>query len=77
MNNSLSAPQDQADTLRNMDNAVTSENKQESATRVYAITSGKGGVGKTAVVANTAAAMAKLGKKQSLLILCFIIQIAS
>jgi flagellar biosynthesis protein FlhG len=63
MNNSLSAPQDQAGTLRNMENAVTSENKQESATRVYAITSGKGGVGKTAVVANTAAAMAKIGKK--------------
>lgn len=36
---------------------------QQSSTRVYAITSGKGGVGKTAVVANTAVAMAKIGKK--------------
>lgn len=66
MNNSHSAVQDQANTLRTMENvsdsAVTSDH-QESATRVYAITSGKGGVGKTAVVANTAVAMAKIGKK--------------
>lgn len=58
--------QDQADTLRNMENlsdpAMTS-GQAGSATRVYAITSGKGGVGKTAVVANIATAMAKLGKK--------------
>lgn len=58
--------QDQADTLRGMerlsDSAMTSE-QTGTATRVYAITSGKGGVGKTAVVANTATAMAKLGKK--------------
>lgn len=58
--------QDQANTLRTMettaDSAVSADH-QESATRVYAITSGKGGVGKTAVVANTATAMAKTGKK--------------
>jgi flagellar biosynthesis protein FlhG len=63
MNNSLSAVQDQADTLRNIDNTAASTDKLKSATRVYAITSGKGGVGKTAVVANTATAMAKMGKK--------------
>ena len=66
MNNSHSAAQDQANTLRTMETAadsVVSADHQESATRVYAITSGKGGVGKTAVVANTATAMAKIGKK--------------
>ncbi len=66
MNNSHSAVQDQANTLRNMGNItdpVDTSDQQESATRVYSITSGKGGVGKTAVVANTATAMAKLGKK--------------
>lgn len=58
--------QDQANTLRSMEPAADhslSADHQESATRVYAITSGKGGVGKTAVVANTATAMAKTGKK--------------
>ncbi len=66
MNNSLSPVQDQANTLRAMGNDTDSaltQTSRESATRVYAITSGKGGVGKTAVVANTAAAMAKAGKK--------------
>ncbi len=66
MNNTSSAAQDQANTLRSMGAAQNSSPRpfaQESATRVYAITSGKGGVGKTAVVANTAVAMAKLGKK--------------
>ncbi len=59
--------QDQANTLRTMGDAnngsSATDTRQESATRVYAITSGKGGVGKTAVVANTAVAMAKAGKK--------------
>lgn len=58
--------QDQANTLRTMEgisNAAVTSDRPESATRVYSITSGKGGVGKTAVVANTATAMAKLGKK--------------
>lgn len=66
MNNSRSSVQDQADTLRSMESLNQSVNtleQQEATTRVYAITSGKGGVGKTAVVANTATAMAKLGKK--------------
>ncbi len=66
MNNSPSAVQDQADTLRAMgkdSDSSVSHSYQESATRVYAITSGKGGVGKTAVVANIATAMAKIGKK--------------
>ncbi len=34
----------------------------EKMTRVFSITSGKGGVGKTAVVANTAVSLAKIGK---------------
>ncbi len=58
-------PLDQADTLRamNTNNGPTIENQSTSATRVFAVTSGKGGVGKTAVVANTAVLLAKLGKR--------------
>jgi flagellar biosynthesis protein FlhG len=66
MNNSPPPVQDQANTLRTMGDAAHlggTDTLQESATRVFAITSGKGGVGKTAVVANTATAIAKLGKK--------------
>ncbi|MBL4902530.1 MinD/ParA family protein [Desulfotalea psychrophila] len=63
MNNLYSAKQDQAGTLRNMEDTTRSTDTQESPTRVFSITSGKGGVGKTAVVANTATAMAKMGKK--------------
>ncbi len=37
--------------------------EQERVTRVYSITSGKGGVGKTAVTANVAVSLAILGKK--------------
>lgn len=53
---------DQAETLRTI-NAPSPPAEYSEATRVYSITSGKGGVGKTAVVANTAVALAKLGKK--------------
>ncbi len=56
---------DQAETLRSMNSNKPVSSFKDSAntiTRVYAITSGKGGVGKTAVVANTAVSLAKLGK---------------
>lgn len=53
---------DQAETLRTINSASPAEEYDE-ITRVYSITSGKGGVGKTAVVANTAVSLAKLGKK--------------
>jgi flagellar biosynthesis protein FlhG len=53
---------DQAETLRTI-NAASPPAEYSGATRVYSITSGKGGVGKTAVVANTAVSLAKLGKK--------------
>lgn len=57
-------PLDQADTLRAMN---TTENvgpdPLHSTTRVFAVTSGKGGVGKTAVVANVAVLLAKMGKR--------------
>lgn len=58
--------QDQAGSLRAMEHGSPGSTEAiagEAATRVYAITSGKGGVGKTAVVANMAVAMAKMGKK--------------
>jgi len=57
-------PLDQADTLRAMnttENAV--EDQHHSTTRVFAVTSGKGGVGKTAVVANVAVLLARMGKR--------------
>lgn len=56
---------DQAGTLRQMrgqHNGTNSE-LQMPATRVLSITSGKGGVGKTAVVSNVAVTLARLGKK--------------
>ena len=39
------------------------ENTPRSTTRVLAITSGKGGVGKTAVVANIAVLLARMNKR--------------
>jgi len=55
---------DQAGTLRtNMNIPDIAEGKLGHATRVFAITSGKGGVGKTAVVANVAVLLARMGKR--------------
>lgn len=66
MNRTRSAVQDQADTLRALGDTARPESlrqDQQFPTRVYAITSGKGGVGKTAVTANVGVSLAKLGKK--------------
>ncbi|MCK4620941.1 MAG: MinD/ParA family protein [Desulfuromonadales bacterium] len=61
----ISGPADQAGTLRNMHDRLedTSVELNMPTTRVLAITSGKGGVGKTAVVSNIAVTLAKQGKK--------------
>jgi flagellar biosynthesis protein FlhG len=56
---------DQAETLRALNAQKHDEKRQnhsDAFTRVYSITSGKGGVGKTAVTANTAVTLAKMGK---------------
>lgn len=65
MVNKTNSVADQAETLRTLNpNKPANRLKDSSSTitRVYAITSGKGGVGKTAVVANTAVSLAKIGK---------------
>lgn len=61
----MSGPADQAGTLRNMQGQLDKSASELNmpATRVLSITSGKGGVGKTAVVSNVAVALAKMGKK--------------
>jgi len=60
----ISASMDQAGTLRNMrDQLDTAAELHMPMTRVLSITSGKGGVGKTAVVSNVAVALARQGKK--------------
>ena len=51
--------QDQATTLRSLNQAADSGH----ATRVLSVTSGKGGVGKTAVVANLAVLLSRMGQR--------------
>ncbi len=55
---------DQAGTLRNMHEQLDASSAELNmpTTRVLSITSGKGGVGKTAVVSNVAISLAKQGK---------------
>ena len=65
MNNHSQSSSDQAETLRTLSEKKGSEpgiNSGSGVTRVFSITSGKGGVGKTDVVANTAVTLAKMGK---------------
>jgi len=61
----MSGPADQAGTLRTMQDRLDNTNSTLNMpqTRVISITSGKGGVGKTAVVSNVAITLAKQGKK--------------
>lgn len=60
----MSGVMDQAGTLRSMrDQLDNSAELNMPKTRVLSITSGKGGVGKTAVVSNVAVTLAKQGKK--------------
>ena len=55
---------DQAGTLRAMNNPdAETPVSERTTTRVLSITSGKGGVGKTAVVANLAVLLARAGKR--------------
>ena len=61
----MSGSADQAGTLRTMHDQLESARSEirMPTTRVISITSGKGGVGKTAVVSNVAVTLAKQGKK--------------
>lgn len=60
----MSGVTDQAGTLRTLhEQSDTAAELNMPKTRVLSITSGKGGVGKTAVVSNVAVALAKQGKK--------------
>ncbi len=66
MSNTLRTTADQAHTLRgfNAPHHLSSSTQESSHfTNVYSITSGKGGVGKTAVVSNLAYALANQGKR--------------
>ncbi len=65
MNNLSPKAADQAETLRAInarEPVIKPAPGEDRVTRVYSITSGKGGVGKTAVVANIAVSLARLGK---------------
>ena len=61
----MSGSADQAGTLRTMHDQLENARSEirMPTTRVISITSGKGGVGKTAVVSNVAVTLAKQGKK--------------
>lgn len=66
MTNTTKLTMDQADTLRNMaqqEPVVPQADPDQHLTKVLAITSGKGGVGKTAVVSNIAINLAKRDKR--------------
>lgn len=65
MNNPSQPIDDQAKTLRNLSSVDINKTASNGlkATNVYSITSGKGGVGKTAVVANLAYNLATMGKR--------------
>lgn len=54
---------DQAGTLRSMTNQQSERTQESHRTKVYSVTSGKGGVGKTAVTANLAYSLALCGKR--------------
>jgi flagellar biosynthesis protein FlhG len=65
MTNTSHSAGDQAKTLRNL-TSLRPDNLQadvEQTTTVYSVTSGKGGVGKTAVCANLAYILASMGKR--------------
>lgn len=62
-----SIARDQAATLRAHKVKVGMSNKMQGITRVISFTSGKGGVGKSQTVVNTAIALARLGKTVLLL----------
>jgi len=65
MSNPSQPIDDQAKTLRNLSSPDMNKTAPNGlkATNVYSITSGKGGVGKTAVVANLAYNLAAMGKR--------------
>ena len=65
MTNTAYTQRDQAETLRDLNplRPGSLQKDAELATNVYSITSGKGGVGKTAVVANLAYMLGSMNKR--------------